>query len=214
VRADAVRESPDAYTTPTLVKYADRAEIVVSGGDAVTGHDPATGEEIWRGKGFNPTKDPNYRTIASAVVFDGVIYAPTRVKPLIAFRAGGHGDISESHKLWSFQNGPDVPTPVTDGKYFYSVGDKGILWCLDAKTGQEIWGGQRIKPAIYSSSPVLADGKIYIGNEEGLTTVIEAGTKFEVLAENDLNDYMLSSPAISDGHIYLRTAQFLYSIGK
>jgi outer membrane protein assembly factor BamB len=61
---------------------------------------------------------------------------------------------------------------------------------------------------------VLAEGRIYITNEEGLTTVIKAGPKFEVLAENDLNDYTLSSPAISDGRVYLRTAQFLYAIGK
>jgi outer membrane protein assembly factor BamB len=72
-------------------------------------------------------------------------------------------------------NGPDVPTPVTDGKYFYSVNDRGIVWCLDAKTGQEIWGGQRIKPATYSSSPVLADGEIYVTNEDGLTTVLTKG---------------------------------------
>jgi outer membrane protein assembly factor BamB len=211
---DAIRESPDSYTTPALLKYGGRTEIVITGGDAVTGHDPATGAELWRGKGFNVNKDPNYRIIASPVVFDGVIYAPTRVKPLIAFRAGGRGDISQSHKLFEFVNGPDVPTPVTDGKYFYSVNDRGIVWCLDAKTGHEIWGSQRIKPAIYSSSPVLADGKIYISNEDGLTTVIKAGPKFEVLAENDLNDYTLSSPAISDGRIYLRTAQHLYAIGK
>ena len=211
---DAIRESPDSYTTPALLKYGNRVEIVITGGDAVTGHDPATGAELWRGTGFNLSKDPNYRIIASPVVYDGVIYAPTRVKPLIAFRAGGRGDISHSHKLFEFVNGPDVPTPVTDGKYFYSVGDKGILWCLDAKSGHEIWGGQRIRSAIYSSSPVLADGKIYISNEEGLTTVIKAGPKFEVLAENDLGEYTLSSPAISDGRIYLRTAQSLYSIGK
>jgi outer membrane protein assembly factor BamB len=111
-------------------------------------------------------------------------------------------------------NGPDVPTPVTDGKYFYSVNDRGIVWCLDAKTGQEIWGGQRVKPATYSSSPVLADGKIYITNEDGLTTVLKAGPKFEVMSENDLNDYILSSAAISDGHIFLRTEHFLYAIGK
>ena len=147
-------------------------------------------------------------------MYDGIIYAPTRERPLIAFRAGGRGDITESHKLWSFNNGPDVPTPVTDGKYFYSVNDRGILWCLDAKTGNPVWGGKRIAPAIYSSSPVLADGKIYISNEDGVTTVIKAGDTFEVLAANDLGDYTLSSPAISDGHIFLRTTKFLYSIGK
>jgi len=211
---DAVHESPDAYTTPALLRYADRAEIVVSGGDCLTGHDPKTGAELWRATGFNPDKNPAYRVIASPLVFDDIIYAPTRVKPLIAFRAGGRGDISQSHRLWQFMYGPDVPTPVTDGRYFYSVNDRGIMWCLNARTGQEIWGGKRIKPAVYSASPVLADGKIYITNEDGLTTVLKAGPQFEVLAENDLNDYTLSSPAISGGHILIRTAKFLYSIGK
>jgi outer membrane protein assembly factor BamB len=211
---DAVRESPDSYTTPTLLRYGNHVEIVVTGGDCVTGHDPGTGEELWRGTGFNPDKNPNYRIIASPVVYDDVVYVPTRVRPLIAFRAGGRGDISQSQKLWSFMNGPDVPTPVTDGKYFYSVNDRGIVWCLDAKTGQEIWGGQRIKPATYSSSPVLADGKIYVTNEDGMTTVLKAGPKFEILAENDLSDYTLSSPAISDRHIFLRTEHFLYAIGR
>ncbi|HLK67401.1 MAG TPA: PQQ-binding-like beta-propeller repeat protein [Bryobacteraceae bacterium] len=210
----AIRESPDSYSTPQLLKYPDHAEIVVSGGDCVTGHDPATGKEIWRGNGLNPTNNPNYRTIASTVVFGDIVYTPTRERPLIAFRAGGHGDITESHKLWEFNNGPDVPTPVTDGKYFYTVNDRGILWCLDAKTGAEVWGKKRIKPATYSASPVLADGKIYIINEEGLTTVLKAGNQFEVLAENDLGAYTLSSPAISDGQIFIRTTEFLYAIGK
>jgi outer membrane protein assembly factor BamB len=88
------------------------------------------------------------------------------------------------------------------------------MWCLDAKTGAELYAQQRIKPGTYSGSPVLADGKIYITNEDGLTTVVAAGPKFEVLAENPLNDYVLSSPAISDGRIYIRTALHLYAIGK
>ena len=210
---DAIRESPDSYTTPALLKYGDRVEIVISGADCVTGHDPATGKELWRATGLNPDHHSDYRTIASTVVFGDLFFVPTRVRPLLAFRAGGRGDISESHRLWSFNNGPDVPTPVTDGKYFYTVNDRGIMWCLDARTGQEIWGSQRLKPAVYSSSPVLADGKLYVSNEDGLTTVVKAGAKFEVLAENDLAGYTLSSPAISDGHIFLRTAQFLYAIG-
>lgn len=211
---DAIHESPDSYTTPALLRYPDKAEIVVSGGDCVTGHDAATGKEIWRGNGFNPHKDPAYRVIASPVVHDNLVYVPTRVRPLQVFRAGGHGDITETHRLWAFQNGPDVPTPVTDGLYFYTVNDRGIAWCLDAKTGKEIWGPQRIHKAIYSASPVLADGKIYITDEDGLTTVFKAGPKFELLAENNLDDFTLSSPAISGGQIFIRTAQFLYAIGK
>ena len=210
---DPIHESPDSYSTPALLKYADKVEIVISGGDCVTGHDPATGKELWRGTGLNPEHSSSYRTIASTVVFGDLFFVPTRVKPMLAFRAGGRGDISESHRLWSFDKGPDVPTPVTDGKYFYTVNDRGIMWCLDARTGEEIWGSQRLKPAVYSSSPVLADGKLYVSNETGLTTVVKAGAKFEVMAENDLAGFTLSSPAISEGHIFLRTAEFLYSIG-
>ena len=211
---NAIRESPDSYTTPALLRYGKTTEIVITGGDCVTGHDPATGKELWRANGLNPENNPFYRIVASPIVYNEVIYVPTRVKPLLALRAGGRGDITSSHVLWSTVNGPDVPTPVTDGKYFYIVNDRGIVWCLDAKTGAEVYGQQRIKPGTYSGSPVLADGKIYITNEDGLTTVLAAGPKFEVLAENALNDYTLSSPAISDGRIYIRTSGFLYSIGK
>lgn len=210
----AIRESPDSYTTPALLRYRGKTEIVVTGGDCMTGHDPATGKELWRANGFNPENNPFQRVVASAVVADGIVYAPTRVRPLMAFRAGGRGDISESHRLWSFQDGPDVPTPVTDGAYFYVVNDKGIMWCLNAKTGKEVWGSQRLKPGTYSSSPVLADGKLYVSNEDGLTTVVRAGPKFEILAENALEDYCLSSPAISDGQIFIRTTKHLYCIGK
>ena len=195
----AIRESPDSYSTPGLLRYGKNVELVITGGDCVTGHDLATGKELWRANGLNPTNEPFYRIVASPVIFNDIIYAPTRVKPLLALKAGGRGDITSSHLLWSTNNGPDVPTPVTDGKYFYVVNDRGIVWCLDAKTGQEIYGQQRIKTGTYSSSPVLADDKIYITNEEGLTSVIKAGPKFEVLAENPLNDYCLSSPAIPMG---------------
>lgn len=211
---ETINEVPDSYRTPALVKVAGRAEIVVADGDNVTGHDSVTGKELWRARGLNPEGDPAHPGISSVVVFGDMVYVPSRVRPLLAFRAGGSGDVSQSHLAWSFNNGPDVPTPATDGKYFYSLGDRGIFWCLDAKTGQQVYGGQRIGTGTYSASPVLADGKIYATSEAGVTTVMRAGPKFEILAENDLASYTLSSPAISDGHIFLRTAQFLYSIGK
>jgi outer membrane protein assembly factor BamB len=210
----AIQESPDSYATPALLKTGNTQQIVILGGDCVTGHDLATGKELWRGNGLNPTNNPFYRIVASPVVYDGVIYAPTRVKPLTAFRAGGNGDVTSTHRLWEFQNGPDVPTPVTDGQYFYSVSDNGVMWCLNAKTGEMIYGQQRLKTGTYSSSPVLADGKLYISNEDGVTTVVKAGPKFEILAENQLEGYCLSTPAISNGQIFIRTAANLYCIGK
>ena len=211
---DAERESPDSYSTPALLRYGKATEIVVTGGDYVTGHDPATGKELWRAGGLNPDKNPFYRIVASPVVAGGLVYVPTRVRPLLALRPGGRGDVTKTHVAWSFPNGPDVPSPVTDGKYFYVVNDRGIVWCLDAKTGQEVYGQQRLKPGTYSASPVLADGKLYATNEDGLTSVVKAGPQFEILAENSLGEYTLSSPAVSDGQIFLRTSNHLYCIGK
>ena len=138
---------------------------------------------------------------------------PSRERPLLAVKAGGRGDVTKTHVLWSFENGPDVPTPVTDGTYIYLINDRGIVWCVDAKTGKEVYGRKRLHPATYSGSPVLADGRIYITNEDGLTSVLKTGPVFEVMAENDLDDYTLSSPAVSGGQIFIRTEKFLYCIG-
>jgi outer membrane protein assembly factor BamB len=211
---NAYMESPDSYTTPALLRVGTAQEIVVTGGDVVTGHDVATGKELWRVDGLNPTNNPNYRIVASPVVHGDLIIAPTRERPMLVLKAGGRGDITKSHVLWSFDSGPDVPTPVTDGTYVYVVNDRGIMFCLDAPTGKEIYGRQRLRPGTYSGSPVLADGKIYITNEDGVTSVIKAGPEFQVLAENEFDDYALSSPALSSGQMYFRTTKFLWAIGS
>ncbi len=211
---EAQRESPDSYTTPALLEYAGTTEVVITGGDAVTGHDLETGQELWRADGLNPTRNRAYRLIASPVVHGDMIYAPTRVRPLLVIRPGGRGDVLDSHVVWTTDNGPDVPTPVTDGEFFYVVNDRGIVYVMNAKTGAPIYGPERIQTGTYSASPVLADGKIYVTNESGMTTVFKTGPTFEVLAENDFNDYCLSSPAISDGQIFIRTTGYLYAIGE
>jgi outer membrane protein assembly factor BamB len=210
----AQRESPDSYTTPAIVRHGNNLELVITGGDAVTGHDPNTGKELWRADALNPTNDFAYRIVASPVVHGELIIAPSRERPMLAMRPGGRGDVAKSHIMWQFQNGPDVPTPVTDGTYVYVVNDRGIMWCLDATTGKEIYGKQRLRPSTYSGSFTLADGKLYITNEDGLTTVLRAGPKFEILAENNFDDYSLSSPAVSEGQIFIRTTSGLWAIGK
>ena len=107
-----------------------------------------------------------------------------------------------------------MPTLVTDGRYLYLVNDRGIMWCVDAKTGRQVYGRQRLRLATYSGSPVLAGDRIYITDEDGVTSVVRAGPTFAVLAENDLGECTLSSPAMSDGEIFIRTDRFLYAIGQ
>ena len=210
----AIMESPDSYITPGLLRNGSKIELVISGGDCVTGHDLSNGAELWRAYGLNPDNNPTYRIVNSPLISDGMIYVGSKYKPYLAVRAGGNGDVTKSHVAWTFANGPDVPTPVIEGDRLYIIRDNGVVFCLDKKTGQELYGQQRLKTGTYSSSPVLADGKIYVTSEEGLTTVFKTGPTFEILAENALNDYCLSSPAISDGQIFIRTAQTLYCIGK
>jgi outer membrane protein assembly factor BamB len=207
-------ESPDAYTTPALLRYGAVTEIVISGADVVTGHDPATGRELWRANGLNPDNDGSYRIVASPIVHADMLFVPSRERPLLAIRPGGRGDVTATHVAWRFMNGPDVPTPVTDGTYLYSINDRGIMYALDARTGKTVYGPQRLRSATYSASPVLADGKIYITDEDGVTSVVQAGPTFAKLAENDLGEYTLSSPAISEGQIFLRSDGFLYAIGQ
>ncbi len=209
---DAPRESPDSYTTPAVLKYDGKVEIVVTGGDYVTGHDPSNGKELWRRGGLNPKKAGNYRIVASPLVRDDVLYVPTRKNPLQAFRTGGASGRPEL--IWKTEDGPDVPTPVTDGEFLYIVRDNGVMLCLNARSGELVWGPERVRPGTYSASPVLADGKIYATSEDGVTSVVEASDEFKLLAENDLESYTLSSPAISDGQIFIRTEKFLYCIGK
>ena len=212
---DAQQESPDSYTTPALLKYGNATEIVITGGDAVTGHDPGTGKELWRVRGLNPDNRGDYRIVASPLVAGGLVIAPTRENPMLVVKPGGRGDVTASHVAWSFtRGGPDVPTPVSDGQYVYVVNDRGVVHCLNLKTGQVVYGPQRLKSGTYSASPVLADGRIYVTNEDGVTSVFTAGPAFQIVAENAVDEYTLSSVAVSNGQIFLRTEKHLYAIGK
>jgi len=214
---DAPAEAPDAYTTPLLLEHPDGSQVVVSGGDYVTGHDPETGAELWRVGGLNPRAAGNYRIVASPLAVDGVIYAPTRVRPLLAIEVGADGRPDDDSVLWRWDRsgGPDVPTPVCDGEFFYMLSDAGQLTCLDAKTGEAHYGPERTVQGTVSGSPLLADGKLYFTNEEAVTAVVKAGPEFELLATNELDgSYTLSTPVAAGKRLYVRTGDFLYCIGK
>jgi len=214
---DAEMESPDAYTTPVILEHKGKTQIVISGGDYVTGHDFETGKEIWRAAGLNPLKRRNYRVVPTPIIVDGIIYAPTRKKPLLALKVGGTGDITESHLVWKYEGSaaPDVPSPVSDGKFFYMIDDRGLVTSLDAKTGTLIWGPETTTEGIVSASPILVDGKLYIINEKGVTSIVSVGSEFKLLGTNELDgSYTLASPAVSGSQLFIRTSTHLYCIGR
>ena len=214
---DAERESPDAYTTPVLLKHEEKTQIVISGGDYVTGHDFKTGKEIWRAGGLNPLKRSNYRVVSTPIIVDGLIYAPTRKKPLLALKVGGKENITDSHLVWKYEGSaaPDVPSPICDGKYFFMVDDRGLVTCLDAKTGTLIWGPETTTEGIVSASPIMVDDKLYIINENAVTSIVSVGSEFKLLENNELDGtYTLASPAVSGSQLFIRTSTHLYCIGE
>jgi outer membrane protein assembly factor BamB len=212
---DARHESPDNYSTPQLAPVDGKRQLVISGGDYVTGHDLDTGKELWRIGGFNPSDNPANRTISSSLVVGGNVFtSASRGQPFIGFRAGGSGNITGKSELWTNNLGADVPTPTTDGKYIYVVVDNGTINCLEAATGKVVYQKQRIELGTYSASPLLADGKIYCTNEEGTTTVLKAGPVFEILAVNKLDGHTLASPVAVDKQIFIRTDDYLYCLQK
>jgi len=155
-----------------------------------------------------------YSVIPRPVFGHGLVYLSTGFDPpatLLAIRPDGTGDVTKTHVAWSVRKAaPLTPSPLLDGDELYTVSDNGFASCLDAKTGNVHWserlGGQ------YSASPILANGRLYFQSEAGKTTVVKAGTKFEVLGQSDLGERTLASFAVADGALFLRTEKHLYRI--
>lgn len=215
---DAPSEAAQSYSTPLVLEDAGREILVVLGADHVTGHDAATGQELWRVGGLNPTGHQYFRSIASPVAADGIVVAPyARGASLTAIRLGGSGDVTKTHVLWTKEKiGADVPTPAIMAGKVYLLTDKGELNCLDLQSGSTLWTGQLEKNRnAYSASPILADGRIYLTREDGTTYVVPASGAFRLLATNQLEgELIVATPVFTDGRILIRTAENLYCIGK
>jgi outer membrane protein assembly factor BamB len=210
-------ESDQAYTTPQLATIDGREVIVTWGADHLTGHDADTGKLLWESGGFNPNNEGMWRVIASHAISDGIAVVPYgRGKFLAGVRLGGQGDVTRSNRLWDKQGdvGADVPTPVIAGDNVYVLGDSGRLVCRELTSGDEIWSGNlpRSRDKFYAS-PVLAGDKLYCTREDGTVFVVGAGEKFELLAENDMGERIIATPApVRDGLI-IRGERHLFRIG-
>jgi outer membrane protein assembly factor BamB len=217
--SDALRESFEAYTTPIPFEGGGRKEILIHGGDYTTGHDAATGKELWRWGSYNPTKISSWRIVPSAVTGDGKIFvsAPKRA-PLYALASGATGAVPLNQALWKFDVNPtDVCTPLFyKNRLFVFDGDKHVMTCLDPKTGKVIWSGNTGGKTVYRSSPTGGDGKIYCMNEDGLIVVLDAtGDQYKELFRIEMGEGpSRASIALSEGCIFIRTKENLYCIGK
>ncbi len=217
-KSDAVGESQESYATPLPCEGARGTEIILFGGDCVTGHQADTGAEIWRCGSFNTGKANVWRVITSPATSPGFIYLglPKR-HPFLAIKAGATGLVTpDAQTAWKLDDlMPDVCTPLTyRGKLFVLDGDKQLLACLDPKTGEKKWQGSIGKKETFSASPTGADGKIYCIGERGTIVVLSAGDEFKILASFTTDEIpVLSSIVAANGRLFVRTAQNLYCIG-
>lgn len=203
------RDGRMAYSTPLLVNVEGRKMVISSGGEWAMGYAPETGNEIWR---FRYPK--GYSNVPRPVFGLGLVFLCSGYdKPsLYAVIPNGEGDVTETHMAWKLERGaPLNPSPLLVGEELYIVSDNGIATCLDAKTGDQHWQ-QRIG-GNFSASPLYADGRIYLLNEEGKTHVFApTRDEYRELALNALPGRTLASISAADGALFLRTEKNLYRL--
>lgn len=202
-----------SWATPIIVRTAKRAELITSGTEAVVAYDPLTGKELWRHKGVESNAIPS--PVANGeLVFLSAGY-PAKI--VMAIQLGLGGDLTDSTNVrWKYAKGTAyVPSPILYGDYLYLTTDRGILTCLDARTGEVKYEGGRVPiPATFTASPVAFDGKILLTSEDGDTFMVKAGPKHEILGTNTVGEPVYASPAIAEGRIFIRGEKNLYAIGK
>lgn len=196
-----------SFATPSLIRVDGQAQIIAPASGIIAAYRPQDGTEIWRVRheGFSVIPKPVF---AHGLVFAGTGYeAPTA----IAIEPKGTGDITEASLKWTLRKGaPNTPSFLVVGEELYLLADNGVLSCVDPRTGkvhyQERACGQS------SASPVFAEGRIYLLDEQGLGVVIAPGKEFKKLAENPLGERTLASYAVTDGALFVRSETSLYRI--
>lgn len=206
-------ERPDyklgSYASPTVGHVAGRDQLLTHGPYRVYSYEPATGRLLWTCDGPSELTS-NTMSLGRELVYSSGGYPR---KSLLAIRADGSGDVTDTHVAWTKKNNTAyVTSMLLDDDLLYMVEDGGQASCFEALTGKVIW--QAELDGDFSSSPVLAGGHVYVVNEAGVVHVFKSGQKFELVATNDLFDGGFATPVICGGRIYLRTLQHLYCLGK
>jgi outer membrane protein assembly factor BamB len=219
-------ESLESYTS--MVPYvgkSGRKEMLLVGGDVITGHDPKTGQELWRWGTWNTGhRERFWRLVPSVVVGDGValVCAPKRA-PVYAVKLDGSGELQADALAWQSQGRPnpvssDVPTPAFAGGHFYVLSDvRSALSKVRAKDGAVVWTTPMDKGALWRSSPTVAGGRVWCMNHGGVVAVVDVDDGkilHQVAMAGEGEDLIRASLVVAHGHLFVRTNQSLFCIGK
>lgn len=216
------RDEASNWSTPYIWENDRRTEIITSGTRKVRAYD-LDGKVLWELGGMSSIVIPTpFSQLGLLFLASG--YVGDQVRPVYAVKAGARGDISlkegetsnEFIAWYQRQAGPYNPSPLVYGDYYYTLLDRGIFTCHDARMGREIYGKQRIDPeaSAFTASPWASNGKIFALSEDGDTFVIQPGAEFKVLGKNPLDEMCMATPAVARGSLIIRTATKLYRIGR
>ena len=213
----AARDEFPTWSTPTVLTKNNKTQVVVNGYKHIGGYDLKTGEEVWKmsGGGDIPVPTP---VVAHDLIF--INSAHGKMSPIYAIKTDATGDISlteektsNAYIIWSIRRGGAyMQTPLVYGDYLYNLRGNGSLSCFNAKTGDLIYKEKVGKLASFSASVVAGDNKIYCPGEKGDIYVVQAGTEFKLLAQNEMNDICMATPAISEGVLFFSTFRYLIAV--
>ncbi len=227
--SEAVSESLEGFSSPVVHTVDGKRQLLIVGGDCITGHDAENGKELWRWGTWNKEKIAHWRLVPSVCAGEGIALACAPKKnPIYAVKLGKSGIIKDSDLAWISEPreaSSDVSTPAFyDGKFYVLDSDKKNLSCIEPKSGKVVWAGELGSKAKFEASPTIVDGKIYMVNFWGDVYVAKAGgDKFELLSVNEIGDgskpngdakSCRSSIAAANGCLYIRTQDKLYCFGK
>lgn len=216
-------ESLEAFSTPVFHKVNGKTQMLIVGGDVITGHDPETGAEIWRWGTWNPRRIGHWRLVPSAVAGNGVALASApKGEPIFAVKLGKKGTLDDSAIAWDTDKvralTSDVPTPAFAYNDFFVLSDvRNYMSRVDSSNGNVKWSVELPRGKKWRTSPTVADNKIYIMNHGGLLLVLDA-TSGKILNEQNFatpsDDGIRSSIAIANGKFYIRTNSHLICAGS
>lgn len=198
-----------SFSTPVLAKYEGRTIMILTGSRQTAALDPDTGRLIWSVDG------PSEKFVCTPSVGMGMVFAfaGSPDKKSLAVRLGGTGDVTATHVAWRAERAmPYVPSPLLFNGRLHIINDLGVYSCVEPVSGKVLHTARALGSTY--SSPIAAAGRIYLFEDTGRCTVLADGADFQVLAKNDLNEEVYTTPAVSNGRIFIRTNQSLICISS
>lgn len=215
----AKRDEYPGWCTPNIYYDGDQSRVVLNGYKHRGAYDFNTGEEIWKMSGGGDIQVPTPIVNGNLVYFNSA-HGPQ--SPIYAIHVSAEGDLTldegettNEYIRWSIpRGGAYMQTMLIYEDHLYNIRWNGSVTCYNPRTGEEIWKHKAGSGNSYISSPVASDGKIYVTDDKGMVYILKAGPTYELMAQNDLGEICMATPAITDGIIFFRTINQIIAISR